>query len=125
MPRTRQVPIRKVPDSFQLMDLFKLLRVTETGAKGTAWGSIGSVFAHLAGATAAKFHGDLLLPERELISAGFVIALAVYILISRSNTGVRRCLGFAEIMFAEGKISAPEYRSMKGSCLKRAGLIGK
>ena len=124
MANVKQTRTPKIPDTFQLMDLFKLLRGTEAGAKATAWGSIGGVIGHLVSAASAKFHLTIPLQERDLLSIGFIVALAVHILLSRSHTGVRRCLGFAEIMFAERKVSAAEYRAMRGTCLKRAGLLG-
>ena len=111
-------------DSLQLRDLYRAGTRLATNAKANAWGTLGGVCGYIASRVLFHVFASPLLTAGEFPIVGYVLAVAVYTVVSKSYSATSQCLGFAELMFAENKITLTEYNAMRKNCLKRAGLIG-
>ena len=123
-PASKLDAIGTVTDSASLVEIYKLgTRLAKT-ATANAWGLLGGVTGYLAGSVWAHFERTPMLGRWELFTVAYPVAVAVYTLFSRSNFGTKRCLAFAGLMFADGQVTATEYKQIRSNCLRRGGLIG-
>jgi len=123
-PRPTRLTEGDLPDSGSLIEVYKVgTRLAKT-ATANAWGVLGGIIGDLAGSIWLRFDKTPLLSRWELFMITYAVAVAVYTLFSRSTIGVRRCLGFAEMMFSDQQISLGEYKQVRHNCLKRGGFIG-
>jgi hypothetical protein len=114
-----------LPDSASLVELFKIGKNLAKTATANAWGILGGVSGYMIGTTLTRQGVTFPLGRWELFVLTYTIAVAIYTIFSRSAFGAKRCLGFAELMFADGQVSATEYKQIRANCLRRAGFIGR
>jgi len=113
-----------IPDSATLIEMYNMgARLAKT-ASANAWGLLGGITGYSCWSLWAHFDKTPLFSRLELFTATYAVAIAIYTLLSRSYVGVKRCLGFAELMFVDEQVTAAEYRQIRSNCLRRGGLIG-
>lgn len=113
-----------IPDASTLADIYRMAKRLTTTATANAWGMLGGI----AGDATWSFWRHIQSPflsRVEVLTIGYCVAVAIYTLIIRTETGVAKSLAFAALIFSEGQITNVEYQQIRKTCLMRAGLIGK
>jgi hypothetical protein len=113
-----------IPDSVSLVEMYNMGSRLARTATANAWGLIGGIFGYLGGSVWAHLDKTPFFSRWELFAVSYTTAIAIYTLLSRSRIGVKRCLGFAELMFIDEQVTAAEYKLLRANCLRRSGLIG-
>ena len=116
-------PAREI-STIGLQSLYKNIRLQKLTASANACGVLTAVLGYVFNAAWAHYT-KAFLSTREILGLSYTVGAYVYVLFSRSNRSIAACLGFAGLMFAEGKVTATEYKSMRAHCLKKGGFVGK
>lgn len=122
---TKRLSKGPIPDSVTLVQMYKMGERLAKTATANAWGLLGGIGGYSCGSVWMQFNKTPIFSRWELFSIAYSAAIAVYTLISRSTFGVKRCLGFAELMFVDEQVTAAEYRQIRSNCLRRGGFIGR
>src|SRR5712692_8452253 len=115
---TKHLSTGIIPDSATLIEMYNMgARLAKT-ATSNAWGLLGGVTGYFCGSVWMHFDKTPLFSRWELFAVTYTTAIAIYTLLSRSNFGVKRCLGFAELMFVDEQVTVAEYRQIRSNCLR-------
>src|ERR1700746_2350535 len=92
-------------------------------AASQALGMVGVVASYLGwSAWAHILKTDPFLSRATICSLGYVAAVAIHAIFSRSTFVAHRCLSAAKMLFVGQRITRPEYYKMRSHCLKKSGL---
>jgi hypothetical protein len=114
-----------LPDAASIVEIYRTGKQLAKTATANAWGVLGGSAGYVSSTLLMQAGKSLPVSRWEVFAIAYTAAIAIYTLFSRSSYSTRRCLGFAELMFAEGQVSASEYRQVRANCLRRSGLIGR
>lgn len=106
--------------AFSVTELLRWASRIATVVEAQAWGVLAGVSAFLAwslwmqNARVAPFVGVY-----TACGLAYVVAVAIFTIISRSAFSAQRCLTSARLWFETQRIDKEEYRKMRAYCLKK------